>query len=313
MEDNKGRIMITDLTLLKDKLEQIYGDSIKVANAHSSILGSGDYSIMYDVDILKAIPSGIQIFPKYNDLFRIELYLNDIHSHISSSWDWFGITDGITEDDIIRITGELLSKTTAKDVYDYCHGHAKLTDGYCPPHVEVAPITRKDNISKRIKEIDTVITYMRHNKDVALPSSAMVRVILPPICSIIEIIGRYANRCDKNTEPTKEAWHVHGKSKEFFKAGLPTKITTVLTDDEQNELYANMRCALVHAGEPLGNIKIGTYITTDIKNNTYNVYELWDLIKCRWSEICVMPTIHSTGGIAFMECQYGDNANIIAI
>lgn len=305
--------MINDLTSLKTKLETAYGDSIVVSNSKPAVLGHGEYPVDYDADIIKAGPKGIHIYPKENKLFRIELYSNDENSHVESDWDWFGITSDIVDDDIIHMVGELLHKTTAKDVYYYCIKHNKLTDRYVSPCVEVVHQTRKCNIDQFIHAADALITFTRSDKDAAIPPKYMARVILPLMCSIVEIIGRYATLCDNNIEPTIEEWHKPGKSKEYFKAGLPRIISFTLDDIEQTELYKNMRCGLVHAGEPIGHIKLGTYITTDVKNNTYNVYELWDLIKGRWTDICAMPTIHPTGGFAIIECQYGSNTNIKSI
>lgn len=305
--------MITDFASLKTKLETAYGDSIRVSNCTPGVFGHGEYSYEYDADIIKAGPKGIHIHPKENDLFRIELYSNDENSHVASDWDWFSVASDIVDDDIIHIVGELLHKTTAKDVYEYCRKHNKLTGGYVLPCVNVVRQTRKCNVDQFIQAADAHITFTRSNKDSAIPPKYMVRVILPLICSIVEIIGRYATLCDNNTEPTIEEWHKTGKSKEYFKAGLPRIISSTLTDKEQTELYKNMRCGLVHAGELIGHLKLGTYITTDIKDNTYNVYELWDLIKDRWTDICAMPTIHPTGGFAMIECQYGSNTNIKSI
>ncbi len=300
--------MIADFTSLKTKLENKYGDSIRVAVSKPSILGQGDYPMKYAADIIAASPTGIYIYPIHSSLFSIELYNDDDRSHVVTPWDEFSIDRSIVDDDIIQLVSDLLSKSSANDVYNYCCKHDKLTNGYQEPCVTVGAITRKDNINKFIQAADI---HIRQNQESnALPPKYTMRVLLPLICSIIEIIGRYATLCANNTEPTSKQWQITGQSNKFFKSGLPTIITETLTDDEQNELYNNMRCALVHAGEPFGNLKIGTIVTTNIKQNTYNVYHLWELIKSRWAEISTMPTIHPTGGFAIMECQYGNNANI---
>lgn len=299
-----------DLAEMRQKIEAEFGTT----NLHIWILKDGvfghsmdDSDMEHYGDIINAKPNVLHISSNRKTAW-FSFALPEMHDYpvVSTDWDDFQLSSEYTIDEIIKLIQELFKCNTAMDIYNVCV-NSRLRGGYIDPSIDINRYTRRGMIDRYSASIDSVCHSIRQHT-----AQDLTPVLMTNIASFIEIIGRYSKLCENNHCPTEVEWQVQNRSKEFWTLGLPREFSRVLNDTQLDSLYKGFRCGLVHAGELATDIKIGTYIKTNLTASpvTINIIDFWYSIKTRWKEITVTPNIHPDGGIpSTTVITYGSDTN----